>query len=181
MPTQIKERLRLATIGLETYVNDATNLPIAKALSLTAQRRYQDAAILWREIIKQGAVLVSLKVIARKWHESQANLEKGRLKAGNTNTRDGTRRPRASMPALIELGNLVYSNMKKAKEPLTMEQFIKRFDETLEINYQKAVNGSLAAWPFKDKSARPVKCPRSTKNNYLNTPHYLPAGLRDNK
>jgi len=179
MPAQTKERHRLATIGLESHVNDAKHLPIAKALSLTAQLRYRDGAILWRQIIDEGSVLERLNTIARKWHEREAALERGRLRAGNTNTRDGTRRPRGSMRALIELGKVVFSNMKKGKEPLTRELFIKRFDEALEKNHQKAVDGSLAGWPFKDKSGRPVKCPRSTKSNYLTTPHYLPPALRD--
>lgn len=65
MPPEFADRVTKATIGLESKTNDVDKLPIARALSLTAQMKSPDdaraPARLWREIISKGAFVEQLK------------------------------------------------------------------------------------------------------------------------
>ncbi len=163
MPLKIKERIRRSTIGLESRVTDRlVNIPIASALSLTAQGSYAKAASLWRQIKEQDKSFGRQRQVAQKLSAMERQVSERRKKGG------GSPKERRPKKYLDDVAAFVIQSMKHAGIPITKMNFRSELQRSLNTQKTAFEKGKVAKWPWIADDGKPRACPRQTIHDYVN-------------
>jgi len=160
-PREFLERLRLATIGLETRFNDVERIPLARALSLTAQEKYAAAAPLLRQIIEKGAFTEALRRLALAGITAKRKTLEGKRKGGRSPKNRIAKRYLDDIAAAARLA------LKSAGQPVTKDSLSSQMQEMLDIQRVAFDRGRVLKWPWKAIDGKSRPCPRQTLSDFL--------------
>jgi hypothetical protein len=161
-PREYLERLRLATIGLETQFNDIGRIPLARALSLIAQEKYAEAAPLLRRIIEEGALFEGLRRLALAGINARRTAIEGKRKGGQSP------KNRATKKYLDDVVATSKQALKSAGKPVTKNNLRSEMRALLAAQRSAFDRGQVLKRPWKTSEGKSRPCPRQTFSDFLN-------------
>jgi hypothetical protein len=153
--TEFNESVRQAIVAIDARTDDPGLISIARALRLTSEERFYEAAVLWRQIVEDGMFVEYLKRMAKEVVGQRRKVAEEKSKSAPTD------KASRSSHFLQEVAASVRRGLSKHGKPLTKTTFMSEMIAALGTRRKAFEKGEKVNWPWVSADGHSQPCPRN--------------------